>query len=260
MAGVAGKDIVYRLSDNNGGRDPYASDPATHWRTKVLRQLVLSCDCAGFVAWALGYDRKQPGFGGWDWVNCDSMLIEAKQNNEVWFDFVETPMPGDLVVFPSIDADNDGDRDRVGHVGVVVEVLKGWQPGRFDLLRVVHCSMGNQRKFKRAIMETTAEVWARADVYKGKMQQNWRARFLRYRGFVQASPPPVEAPHTPIVTRPTLQLGDKGPFVTALQRHLGLVPDGVFGPLTLAAVKKFQHDKGLDVDGVVGPKTWAKIP
>lgn len=41
--------------------------------------------------------------------------------------------------------------------------------------------------------------------------------------------------------------------------NAGLVEDGVSGPLTRAAVQKFQRSKGLDADGIVGPITEAAL-
>lgn len=38
-----------------------------------------------------------------------------------------------------------------------------------------------------------------------------------------------------------------------------VVADGVFGPRTESAVRRFQADKHLSVDGVIGPKTWAAV-
>jgi lysozyme family protein len=38
-----------------------------------------------------------------------------------------------------------------------------------------------------------------------------------------------------------------------------VVVDGIFGPLTEAAVRAFQQEKHLAVDGVVGPITWAAL-
>src|SRR5688572_30324896 len=51
------------------------------------------------------------------------------------------------------------------------------------------------------------------------------------------------------------------PRVRALQRRLralGYPPgpvDGLYGPLTEAAVERLQRDSGLSVDGIVGPQT-----
>ena len=43
--------------------------------------------------------------------------------------------------------------------------------------------------------------------------------------------------------------------VMALQRALGITADGVYGPQTKRAVKRFQRNKGLVVDGIAGPQT-----
>ncbi len=59
--------------------------------------------------------------------------------------------------------------------------------------------------------------------------------------------------------RPTLQMGDKGNDVAALQTALGLEPDGDFGPNTKKKVMAYQRANGLTVDGTVGPQTWRKL-
>lgn len=64
--------------------------------------------------------------------------------------------------------------------------------------------------------------------------------------------------------RRTLVQGDTGAEVERLQWALdaqgsSLAVDGVFGPLTEAAVRAFQQSAGIPVDGVVGPLTWEAI-
>jgi peptidoglycan hydrolase-like protein with peptidoglycan-binding domain len=50
-----------------------------------------------------------------------------------------------------------------------------------------------------------------------------------------------------------------GVDVAAVQRALGVTADGVFGPPTRRAVKRFQRANGLAVDGIVGPQTLAAL-
>ena len=60
-----------------------------------------------------------------------------------------------------------------------------------------------------------------------------------------------DAPAAPRV----LLRGDKGLDVAALQKALGIRPDGDFGPITDQAVRLFQSGAGLVVDGLVGAMT-----
>jgi peptidoglycan hydrolase-like protein with peptidoglycan-binding domain len=46
-----------------------------------------------------------------------------------------------------------------------------------------------------------------------------------------------------------------GSTVVALQSALGIVADGIYGPQTRAAVRRFQRAHGLVVDGIAGPVT-----
>ena len=65
----------------------------------------------------------------------------------------------------------------------------------------------------------------------------------------------------PRLTTPNMQ----GSRIKRIQRRLNklgfgpLDADGIFGPATDAAVRRFQQAKGLDVDGVVGPKSQAAL-
>ena len=61
-------------------------------------------------------------------------------------------------------------------------------------------------------------------------------------------------------SRHTLRRGDKGELVTELQQRLGMA-DGqtLFGPTTEAAVREFQRALGMVPDGIVGPRTWAAL-
>lgn len=61
-----------------------------------------------------------------------------------------------------------------------------------------------------------------------------------------------------------LREGDHLPMVGVLQLLLNrtgasLVPDGVFGSRTLAAVKAFQRPRNLVPDGIAGEKTWGRL-
>jgi peptidoglycan hydrolase-like protein with peptidoglycan-binding domain len=68
----------------------------------------------------------------------------------------------------------------------------------------------------------------------------------------------------PIQPWPVVQSGSQDHPVRTLQHLLrahgqSVAVDGIFGPLTEAAVKAIQTSSGLTVDGVVGPQTWPAL-
>ena len=71
--------------------------------------------------------------------------------------------------------------------------------------------------------------------------------------------------HAKVQRKPVLARGATGAMVKTLQRllnKLGFGPldvDGIFGPLTQAAVTRFQKAKKLEADGVVNQKDWAAL-
>src|SRR5436853_511500 len=63
---------------------------------------------------------------------------------------------------------------------------------------------------------------------------------------------------------PVVQNGNQGHPIRTLQFLLrahgyNLAVDGIFGPVTEAAVKAFQTSKGMTADGIVTPQTWPAL-
>jgi peptidoglycan hydrolase-like protein with peptidoglycan-binding domain len=63
---------------------------------------------------------------------------------------------------------------------------------------------------------------------------------------------------------PLVREGDEQHPVQTLQyllraRGHNLTVDGIYGPVTAAAVRAFQQQEGLTVDGIVGPVTWSAL-
>ncbi len=69
--------------------------------------------------------------------------------------------------------------------------------------------------------------------------------------FAAGSPEPATSSQHYI----TLRAGSEGRQVSLLQQALGLQVDGVYGPETEAAVRRFQASRGLTADGVFGAST-----
>ena len=98
--------------------------------------------------------------------------------------------------------------------------------------------------------------------------KNHRQTFLRAVAAVLANLAAVGAVYlfTPIPAADALsKVGSRGNEVKAIQQELkdrGLSNgnvDGIFGPATECADKRFQQQQGLTADGIAGPQTLAKL-
>ncbi len=75
-------------------------------------------------------------------------------------------------------------------------------------------------------------------------------------GVATAGAAPAELdPITTTTHQIVLSVGSEGRQVRLLQRALGIAVDGVYGPETEAAVRRFQATRGLTVDGILGAHT-----
>jgi LysM repeat protein len=141
------KGIRYRLGA--GGMRPSAPLPTTD----------NFCDCSGFVCWVIGLSRETTipfyqKFGGW--IFTDSMVADINSQVGI-FERLVVPEVGCIVVY--------GAGNKIGHVGIVSETQSG------KMKKVIHCSAGNDRKFKDAIQETSPAVFNRADTLWGRFVQ-----------------------------------------------------------------------------------------
>jgi hypothetical protein len=166
-----------------------------------------------------------------------------------WVDAKDaSPKPGDIAYF---DFPGDG-VDRISHVGIVVS-------NNGD--GTVTCIEGNTAGTPKGDQRNGGEVCKKVRGYIS----NKKKVMVSIVGFgrpnyvgneVEASVPVSDTPTFPGTIKP----GSKGNNVKVVQRALGLMADGDYGPATKKAVIAFQdnHDN-LDSNGIVGPKTWAEL-
>jgi putative chitinase len=89
--------------------------------------------------------------------------------------------------------------------------------------------------------------------------KRWEEALAILGGEVAVEEAPAEKPAAKVSTSEVLSLGSRGDTVKAMQEALGIAADGVFGPGTKRAVKKWQLKNGLVADGIAGPATLGKL-
>lgn len=143
-----------------------------------------SADCSAFVTWCFRLPKYQAAEvwyledlnGGW--LNTDGMWLDAHRPYG-FFELLEAPLPGCLVVFPAHRGGPLGLPEppgpKVGHCGIVLEVSRktagrdkdtpwewsGQSIARTQADKVIHCSSGNARSWGDAIRETDTTVFDR---------------------------------------------------------------------------------------------------
>jgi hypothetical protein len=89
---------------------------------------------------------------------------------------------------------------------------------------------------------------------------SFRATVASYLDGTAPTPTLIPATEPGVTGRPTLRRGDKGDLIRDVQTQLKVEPaNGSFGPRTEAAVRQFQRARGLVPDGIIGPKSWAAL-
>lgn len=100
------------------------------------------------------------------------------------------------------------------------------------------------------------DFWKTVLIFAGGGYLVWR--------FLLTPPGGKRAPKLAVYSS-MIRYGDKGDDVRAVQQaltFLGYSPgaiDGIFGPLTNEAVRRFQSDQRIAVDGIVGPETISAL-
>lgn len=185
--------------------------------------------CCAFVWWIFRGIKNFPKT-----ASCVTLANYFKKEGRF---FTSNPIPGDIVFFKFGSA-----RGWTNHVGLVIG-LQG------DAKITVEGNTSiNSNDNGGAVMRRTR-----------------KSNIVGYgRPIYDNSNIPVQT-QVSALTTPTLKFGDKNEYVRAWQKMLNLhkyncgAEDGLYGPSTLRAVKKWQEDHGLDPDGIIGPKTWDTV-
>ncbi len=101
-------------------------------------------------------------------------------------------------------------------------------------------------------------------------EATWDTMYNNVIGILDTLPPQAIALPSLLWPGTVLRLGSEGPGVYLIQQYLSYIasvleglppaePDGIFGPMTEAAVREFQQYFGIDVTGVVDQYTWDRI-
>lgn len=191
---AASRHLSYAYKLGAGGRNPNSEHPYNN-----LGQV----DCSGFVAWALGYDRLQPGDRSNQegrWVYTDSIQKDGinSRNDFRLVRKTESVLPGDLLVYAGTTV--NGER-KPGHVGMIVKVgplFRRGEAGWHKHLSVAHATPSHRRKYGNVVAVTDAVIWRK------------KGYIVRYTGFAPDQAAAAAAvsvvPPKPLPSMPAIKL------------------------------------------------------
>lgn len=230
-------------------------EQARIWAARALVDRFHSAATPGEFKALAGIACLETRYGdGWKGAGAGSNNMGAEQCGSAW--------KGDRFIYVDTHPQPDGSsktyracfRKYVNHEA-------GW----FALVDIVYVNRGRTRVREAARAENwrgVSQGLYTTGYYEGfgKTAAERVTNHLRALTKAIAAADNAVAPVIPMVTLPaTVQRGSRGEAVKLLQRELQLAADGLFGAITEAALRVYQHDHGLLMDGVCGPKTWAVL-
>ena len=207
---------------------------------------------ANFLPWCGSFCMWVANAAGVTIPNTVSTMAGAAAFKKMgtWTDAASaTPEPGDIVYF-----DFMAGGAPIEHVGIVVK-----DNGDGTVTTAEGNTSGDKKKSGSQANGGEAVQKIRAYKKNKKGLPVFIVGFGRpnYKGNeVTAKIPAQDKPAFPGQIKP----GDKNEGVKVVQKALGLLADGDYGPATKKAVVSFQdnHDV-VDSNGIIGPKTWAEL-
>lgn len=133
-------------------------DEARSAGVDLARLPARACDCSAYVAWCLGVPRSpSPLAGNSFWTNGIWADVDRPGGQGQMFRLLDRPMPGALIVYPG-----RPDKDEVGHVAIVSEVVGG------QVSRILHCAPENYLSPSQPGAERNAIASTDASHFEGR--------------------------------------------------------------------------------------------
>jgi peptidoglycan hydrolase-like protein with peptidoglycan-binding domain len=150
--------------------------------------------------------------------------------------------------------DTQAEIDRMG-----AEIVAFWQRNGIDVASASQFIGEDVKNRPGLAHHGDVQAWDRSDAWS-RREDRWIFDSLllqaieRHSGAAPVAPPTPTQP-VPVLPESVWKVGSTGDKVRDIQKIVGVAQDGVFGPVTEAAVKVWQSNLGVPSDGAWGPQT-----